>query len=364
MDRRLEPKTIYGLKLVGLLGLGLAVVAIGYGIPAVVPPFHLEPLALGLIYVIIALGLNIVNGQAGQFSIGHAAFAGIGAYTAGGLSTMVAPRVFHWQPNTPPDLDSPGVILFFMGSLLAGGIVAAFFGYLVGIPTLRLRGDYLAIATLGFGEIMRVILENTPALGGPLGLHDIPKFSTYPVIGVAVVLTILLCRNIATSVPGRCFVALREDEIAAESLGIATTKVKVNAMALSAGIAGIGGGLLAHRLGSYMPVDLNWIKSVEFVLMVVLGGSGSITGTTLAAIVLGMLPHEMLQLTKFPWLQKLIGNKMVVYSVLLIVMMLVRSLWLKGSWELSFEWMRQVGRKVRDLWTRYRGRGEGSADGE
>ncbi len=359
MAYRPDPVRVYGHWLLAAAGLSLAAAAIGYGIPKVLPTFHLDPLALGLIYAVIALGLNIVNGQAGLFSIGHAAFAGIGAYTAGGLSTMVGPRLFGWGPGMPAQLDSPAAAVFFMASLLAGGLVAALFGYLVGIPTLRLRGDYLAIATLGFGEIMRVVLDNTASLGGPLGMHGIPRFTTYPVIGVALVLTLIVCRNIATSVPGRCFVALREDEIAAESLGIATTRVKVNAMALSAGIAGIGGGLLAHRLGSYMPVDLSWVRSVEFVLMVVLGGSGSITGTVIAAITLGMLPGEMLQLTKWPWLQKLIGNKMVVYSVLLIVMMLVRSLWFKGGWELSFQWMRDSAARLR----RRLSRREGPANG-
>lgn len=355
---RPQPLKVYGRWLLAVAGLVLAAVGIGYGVPELLPVFHLDPLALGLTYAVIALGLNIVNGQAGQFSIGHAAFAGIGAYTAGGLSTMVAPGLFGWEPGRPPLLDSPAVVLFFAGSLAAGGLVAALFGYLVGVPTLRLKGDYLAIATLGFGEIMRVVFENTPSLGGPLGLHGIPKFSTYPVIGVVLVLTLVVCRNIATSVPGRCFTALRDDEIAAESLGIATTRVKVNAMALSAGIAGVGGGLLAHRLGSYMPVDLSWVRSVEFVLMVVLGGSGSITGTFIAAVTLGMLPGEMLQLTRFPWLQRLVGNKMVIYSVLLIAMMLVRSLWFKGHWELSWEWLNDRWARV-NHWRRR----EGGLDG-
>jgi branched-chain amino acid transport system permease protein len=274
-------------------------------------------------YIVIALGLNLLNGQAGQFSIGHAAFAAIGAYTAGAITTMVGPRYFPWEGAMPPELSGIGMVCFFAGAVLAGGLLAAISGFLVGMPALRLRGDYLAIATLGFGEIVRVLITNAEPLGGALGMHGIPKWSTLPVLGFACVATVALCRNIATSVPGRCLVALREDEIAAESLGISTTRAKVAAMTLSAGIAGVGGALLAHRQGSYLTPDIGWMKSVEFVLMVVLGGSGSISGTVVAALFLGMLPGEMLRLGEYPIVLKLTGNKMVIYSLLLIVAMLL-----------------------------------------
>lgn len=343
-----SPARVLKAKILGLLGLAAAVVLLGVALPRVLPAFHQEPLALGLIYVVIALGLNIVNGQAGQFSIGHAAFAGIGGYTAGAITTAFGPRLFEWSDQTV-SLSGCGPTLLLCAALLTGGLTAGLSGLLVGMPTLRLRGDYLAIATLGFGEIVRVVITNTPALGGALGMHGIPRVASFPVIATAVVLVILVCRNIATSVPGRCLVAVREDEIAAESLGISTTRAKVSAMTLSAGIAGLGGGLLAHHLGTYNPVDCSWIKSVEFVLMVVLGGSGSITGTTVAAVFLGMLPGEMLMLSQFPLLTKVTGNKMVLYSLLLIVLMLVRRQGIAGRWELSLDWLRGLGGKLAAL---------------
>ncbi len=337
-------------RALAVAGLAAAVCALGHGAPwllaALGLEFHLGPLKIGLIYVVIALGLNIVNGQAGQFSIGHAAFAGIGGYTAGAVTTMLGPRMAFWTPEGPPEMDSPGVFLFFVGALLAGGLTAALCGLLVGIPTLRLRGDYLAIATLGFGEIVRVVITNSEALGGPLGMKWIPGWSTPPVIALFVVLTIVVCRNIATSMPGRCLIALREDEIAAESLGISTTRTKVTAMAVSAGVAGLGGGLLAHHLTLYDPSMCGWVQSVEFVLMVVLGGNGSITGTAMAAVFLGMLPGEMLALTRYAWLQKVTGNKMVIYSLLLVALMLVRRQGLAGRWELSARWMLGVWRRA------------------
>jgi len=337
-------------RAVALAGLGAAVCALGYGFPALLTAtglqFHLEPLKIALIYVVIALGLNIVNGQAGQFSIGHAAFAGIGGYTAGAITTMLGPRMPFWTADGAPAMACLPVFVFFLGALLAGGLAAALCGLLVGIPTLRLRGDYLAIATLGFGEIVRVIITNSDALGGPLGMQRIPNWSTPPVIALFVVLTLVVCRNIATSMPGRCLIALREDEIAAESLGISTTRTKVTAMAVSAGIAGLGGGLLAHHLTLYDPTMCGWVQSVEFVLMVVLGGSGSITGTAVAALLLGLLPGEMLALTRYAWVQKVTGNKMVIYSLLLVVLMLVRRQGLAGRWELSAEWMLGVWRRL------------------
>lgn len=335
----------YG-KAIGLAGLIVAVLTLGYGMPLLLPAFHHEPFAIGLLYAIVALGLNIVNGQAGQFSIGHAAFAGIGGYTSAAVTTLLGPRLFATQDGGPPPGDTLPVMGFFIGSVLLGGCMAALCGLLIGMPTLRLRGDYLAIATLGFGEIVRVVIVNTQVLGGATGMHGIPKYSSFPVIACAFVLVALLCRNIATSLPGRSLIALREDEIAAESLGICTTRVKVTAMALSAGIAGVGGALIAHRLGTYHPNMCDWVHSVEFVLMVVLGGSGSITGTALAAIALGMLPGEMALLARYPTVQQITGNKMVIYSVLLVVMMLARRQGLVGRWELSLEWMASVGRRA------------------
>lgn len=307
-------------KLLELGAILAAIAALGWLVPVALPAFHLDPLKLGLTYAIVALGLNLMNGMAGQFSIGHAAFAAIGGYTAGAVTTLLGRRLLVWPEAGTPDLAGGTAWGLFVGGLLAGALVAALFGFLVGVPTLRLRGDYLAIATLGFGEIVRVVITNCEPLGGALGLAGIPTWSSFPVVAVFAVLTIAASRNIARSMPGRCLIALREDEIAAESLGISTTRARVTAMTLSAGIAGLGGGLLAHHLGTYHPSMCDWIHSVEFILMVVLGG-GSTAGTVVAALFLAMLPGE---LSQFPAIQKVLGNKMVIYSLLLVLIMLTK----------------------------------------
>ncbi len=308
-------------KLLKWGGMLAAIALLGWLVPAAIPAFHRDPLKLGLIYAVIALGLNLINGMAGQFSIGHAAFAGIGGYTAGAITTLLGRRLLPWPEAGAPDLAGGAAWALLLGGLLAGTLVAALFGFLVGVPTLRLRGDYLAIATLGFGEITRVIITNCEPLGGALGLPGIPTWSTYPVVATFAVLTVAVCLNTARSMPGRCLVALREDETAAESLGISITRARVTAMTVSAGIAGLGGGLLAHHLGTYHPTMCDWVHSVELVLIVVLGGGGSVPGTVIAAVCLGMLPGE---LSQFPAVQKLLGNKMVIYSILLVVVMLAR----------------------------------------
>ena len=196
------------------------------------------------IAVIMAVSLNIVNGLTGQFAIGHAGFMAVGAYTGASVTYFAIARFAH-----TPDLGLGWMLV----AMVAGGLLAALFGYIVGVPSLRLRGDYLAIVTLGFGEIIRVLLENThdisPALdymGGATGFQDVPSLTRFPLLWGTVILVIVLTRNLKFSSHGLAFMSVREDEIAADAMGVNTTRVKVAAFVLSAFFAGVGGVLYAH----------------------------------------------------------------------------------------------------------------------
>ena len=258
------------------------------------------------INVILAVSLNLINGFTGQFSLGHAGFMAVGAYTSALLTIYTG-----W----------PFTIV-----LLIAGIVSALIGLLIGLPTLRLRGDYLAIATLGFGEIVRVVILNLKITGGPRGLGGIaPKTSFFSAELVAI-LTVIIFANMIRSSHGRAFVAIREDEIAAEAMGIDTTRYKVLAFSVGAAFAGIAGGLFAHHQMFIDPRSFTFQRSIEILVMVVFGGLGSITGSIVAAGALTILPEALRGIAQY---------RMVVYALLLIGLMLVRPQGLFGTRELS-----------------------------
>lgn len=280
------------------------------------------------INIVMALSLNLISGQTGQFSLGHAGFMAIGAYTSAAVTVLAHPFLSKLFYFLPPPL--PETLIFLLG-LLAGGLLAALGGILVGFPTLRLRGDYLAIATLGFGEIVRVIILNMDVLGGARGMGDIPQEANFFWIYFFVLVTLFTISNLISSPKGKSLLAIREDEIAAESVGINTAKYKIISFTIGAFFAGIGGGLFAH-LNTYLnPSSFTFLKSVEFVVMIVLGGMGSLTGTILAATVLTLLP-ELLRAAS-EW-------RMVLYSLLLIVMMIWRPQGILGNWE--WKWIRKT----------------------
>jgi branched-chain amino acid transport system permease protein len=256
------------------------------------------------INIILASSLNLINGFAGQFSLGHAGFMAVGAYTAALTTTSLGlQRGDFWS--------FPGLLL----ALIFGGLMAAIFGLMVGIPTLRLKGDYLAITTLGFGEIIRVIVQNLDFLGGARGFTGIPKLanSFWVFSGVAVV--IFLISNLINSTYGKSFLAVRDDEIAAESVGISTTRIKVTAFVTGAFFAGVAGGLYAHFVTYINPQQFSFLKSFEIVVMVIIGGMGSIIGVILSAILLTILPEALRSVSQY---------RMVIYSLLLIIIMLTR----------------------------------------
>ena len=251
------------------------------------------------IAIILAVSLNLINGHTGQFSLGHAGFMAVGGYFAAWLSLQMG--------GSAP--------LLFPLSLLAGGILAAAVGLCVGIPSLRLRGDYLAIVTLGFGEIIRVIAQNTEAVGAASGLKGIPKFTTLGwTFGLAAV-TIYAITALVNSTYGRGFLAVHDDEIAAESSGINTVRYKVTAFVTGAFFAGIAGGLYAHHKQFLSPTGFDWLKSVEIVVMVILGGMGRTVGVIAAAILLTLLPELLRDFAEY---------RMIVYALLIIFLMLLR----------------------------------------
>jgi branched-chain amino acid transport system permease protein len=292
--------------------------------------------------VILAVSLNIVNGMTGQFSIGHAGFMAVGAYIAGKFSFELRDLAVSGLPVVVSDQ------LLFLLAILLGGTAAAACGFLVGLPSLRLKGDYLAIVTLGFGEIIRVIIQNTEALGGALGISGIPQRASFYMVWFWVFITVLVARRIAASSHGRSLWAIREDEVAAEAMGVNTTGYKVRSFVISSFFAGVAGALFAHFVPIINPGSFTFVKSMEVVVMIVAGGLGSTTGAIVAAVFLTLLPEGMRSLflkvggEDASLAQKVDQIRMPIYGLLLVVLMLVRPKGLFGTreiWDVLPKWL-------------------------
>jgi branched-chain amino acid transport system permease protein len=287
------------------------------------------------INITLAVSLNLINGLAGQFSIGHAGFMAVGGYSATFVTVYYGRALAGLFGSS---LDDPvGAAVVMTLSLLAGAAAAALAGLAVGIPSLRLRGDYLAIVTLGFSEIIRVIILNIPAVGGATGFTAaIPITNFFWIFGVAV-LTIVIVRNIAASTFGRVLATIRGDEIAAEAMGIGTTRYKVLAFVISAALAGVAGGLSGQLFANPLnPQNLNFVRSIEIIVMIVIGGIGSISGAVFGATALTVLPEALRRLDQqFP------GLRMVTYALLLILTMIFRPQGLFGRREIGWAWLRR-----------------------
>lgn len=255
--------------------------------------------------LLAVMGLALVLGFTGQFSLGHAGFMAVGAYASAALSVY-----FGFHP---------------MLNILAGGLGAALAGVAVGLPSLRLTGDYLAVVTLGFNGIIIVLIQNAPVLGGAQGLTGIPVATTFGWTFTWVLLGGFFIRNLLRSAQGRVFEAVRDNEIATRSLGIDTTRAKVVAFVVGAFWAGIAGGLIAHYRSSIFPSQFQFDRSIELLAMVVLGGTGSLSGPLLAASVLTALPEVLRPVAEY---------RMVIYALLLITMMIVRPKGLLGNNEI------------------------------
>ena len=260
--------------------------------------------------IIMAVSLNLSAGYLGQLPLGHAGFMSVGGYSSA-LLTLA--------------LDLPSYIEFPI-ALLFGALVAGLFGIIIGLPALRLRGDYLAIITLGFGEIIRVVITNVNFTGGAFGLRGIPSYTTVTWVFVCMALTIAIISRLMLSRHGRAILAIREDEIAAETSGISTTFYKVATFALSAAFAGLAGGLYAHYICIMDASNFGFMRSVEILVMVVLGGMGSMAGSVVAAIVLTLLPELLRGFADY---------RMVIYSLLLVLVMIFRPSGLLGRREFS-----------------------------
>lgn len=297
------------------------------------------------IAIIGAVSLTIVNGFTGQFSMGHAAFMALGGYVGAFISYYVTLWLYDSTAATS------GVFGFsqwlMAGGAIVGGIVAAIAGLIVGLPSLRLKGDYLAIVTLGFGEILRVLLQQTnqlkfskaaieesgwssvffpPAVGGASGFESIPKATNVFWVYLFVAITVLLVYRLKQSSYGRAMISIREDEIAAEAMGVKVTKLKVRAFMLGAFFAGIAGTLYAHQAGTLLrPTDAGFARSFDLVMIIVLGGLGSISGAVLAAIVITLLNAYLVE-----WAQ----YRMIIFSLVLILMMIFRPQGLFGLREI------------------------------
>jgi branched-chain amino acid transport system permease protein len=304
-------------------------------------PFGTYLLSIMGVNVILAVSLNIVNGMTGQFSIGHAGFMMVGAYLAGVVSLQLKEMALSFLPVAVSDQ------IFLLLALLVGGTASALCGFLVGLPSLRLRGDYLAIVTLGFGEIISVVVRNTEFFGRALGLSGIPQTAGLPMVGFWVFLVVLLARRIAYSSHGRSLWAIREDEVAAEAMGVDTTGYKVRAFVVSAFFAGVAGGLFAHFVPIINPGSFTFVRSMEIVVMIVLGGLGSTTGAIVAAMFLTLLPEALrsaftMMGAEGSLAQKVDQIRMPVYGLLLVAMMLLRPQGLFGTkeiWEVLPRWL-------------------------
>jgi len=277
------------------------------------------------IAMILAMSLNLVNGCAGQFSLGHAGFMGVGAYLSAAITTLL--------PVAFPQLSFLREPLGIGIAVVVGGFGAGIAGYLVGLPSLRLRGDYLAIVTLGFGEIIRIIFLNVDAVGGPRGLPGIPRESTFFWVYFWAFVTFLFLYRLMKSTYGRAILSIRENEIAAESMGIKVSHYKVVAFVISSFFAGIAGALFAHYQGFIDPATFNFNRSVDVVIMVVLGGMGSLSGALIGGIIVSLLP-ELLRMILFTMGGLPDTYRMVIFPLILIVLMLVRPVGLLGHKEI------------------------------
>ncbi|VOJ23534.1 branched-chain amino acid ABC transporter permease [Streptococcus pneumoniae] len=289
-----------------LAGYSLISVLVSVG---VLNLFYVQILQQIGINIILAVGLNLIVGFSGQFSLGHAGFMAIGAYAAAIIGSK-----------------SPTYGAFF-GAMLVGALLSGAVALLVGIPTLRLKGDYLAVATLGVSEIIRIFIINGGSLtNGAAGILGIPNFTTWQMVYFFVVITTIATLNFLRSPIGRSTLSVREDEIAAESVGVNTTKIKIIAFVFGAITASIAGSLQAGFIGSVVPKDYTFINSINVLIIVVFGGLGSITGAIVSAIVLGIL--NML-------LQDVSSVRMIIYALALVLVMIFRPGGLLGTWELS-----------------------------
>lgn len=313
-------KLIKPIALLLTFGVVQALISLG-----IIDDYQQVTIVMICINIIMAVSLNLITGFTGQFSLGHAGFMSIGAYVCA-IVTMQMNSVF-------------GFVL----GLFLGAAIAAFIGFLIGIPTLRLKGDYLAIATLGLAEIIRVVFLNMEITNGAAGLNGVPQYTNWFWLFLFTAGTVVVISNYLNSSQGRACISIREDEIASESMGINTTKYKIMAFTMGAFFAGIAGALYASYFYFLKPDLFGFLKSIDYLVIVVLGGMGSISGSIIASILLAAIST---------YLQAFPAARMIIYSVLLVAIMLFRPQGLMGSKELSLSTFEKAGKGLENLFTR------------
>ena len=286
-------------------------------------PYNYQIVVLVGINIILAVSLNLINGFTGQFSIGHAGFYAVGAYSSASLVYYAGDSIRAGLAFLPR--MGQNVVLLLLG-IIAAALVSAIAGLAVGIPSLRLRGDYLAIVTLGFGEIIRVLILNIEAIGGSRGFSGIPQLSNFFWVYLFVLLTIVTVRNLVNSSYGRAFISIRDDEIAAEAMGVDTTRFKVLSFVISSMFAGIAGALFGHYTMYLHPNSFLFTTSFYIIIMIVVGGLGSIEGSIVGAIIITVALEAFRQFGPF---------RLVNFAILLILVMIYRPQGLLGNWTLT-----------------------------
>lgn len=300
------------------------------------------------INIILATSLNLINGFTGQFSIGHAGFMAVGAYSSAYFSVTYGKAI---QASLASLGETAAVSVVLLIAIAIGALVAAVMGLIVGIPSLRLKGDYLAIVTLGFAEIIRIVILNIDVVGGATG-YQVPGYANFLWIGIFTVITVVVIHNIVKSDTGRALISIREDELAAEAMGVNTTRYKVTSFVIGSAFAGIAGVLFAHYNKFLSTNDFQFIKSFEIIIMIVIGGMGSMSGAILGAIVVTLLPEVLryMQDVQNQNVEPMLGIdlpfnigdlRLVIFALILILTMIFRPQGILGTREFGLSWLKR-----------------------
>lgn len=336
-------KTTKSKYLLTILALGITCLSL-YAADLYLNSFYTRVLNLAAVFAILGLSLNLVLGFTGMFSLGHAGFMCIGAYTAAILTMSPASKelIYYMEPIVPLLAKVHWPIF---PAILAAGIMAAIFGILIGIPALRLRDDYLAIATLGFAEIIRIVVTNTVSItNGSLGLKDIPSINSIWLYWGCAIITVIVLKRVINSSWGYAFRAIRDNEIAAEAMGINIFKHKLISFSIGAFFAGIAGALMGFLITSVDPTMFRFLFTFQILLIVVLGGMGSLTGSMISAVVITIM-MEVLRFVEEPinlftlTIPGLPGMRMVIFAILLLLVILFYRQGLMGTREFNWDWV-------------------------
>jgi branched-chain amino acid transport system permease protein len=310
------------ILLISLLFVYLLIQILGLKQVDVLSSYVIQIIMFIGINIVMTVSLGMVNGFTGQFSIGHGGFMAVGAYTSVFFTTVIFQML-----GLEPIGQSVGGYAIFFASVIIGGCFAGITGLLVGLPTLRLKGDYLAIVTMAFGEVIRTVIRVSDPLGGPRGISGVPEMTNFTIVFLWTIASVWLMRNFLSSTYGRASRATRDSEIAAEMVGINTTKQKIIVFAISAMFAGFSGGFYAHILQFIHPDNFTFMKSLEYLIYLYVGGASSISGALSGAVIFTIIPELFREFQSW---------RMVLYSLILVAIMLFRPSGIIGEREFGF----------------------------